>query len=558
MAVNPVLDYLRRIRTSAQVRRTPDAELLARFVKSRDEAAFAALVQRHGPMVLRLCVRMLGDSADAEDAFQATFLVLARRGPTVSRPELLGNWLYGVAYRTALKVRADAARRLTVVKPKATANDAEPSEEASRRELRRMLDRELSGLPDRYRAPLVLHYLEGRTYEEVAQLLGCPRNTIATRMARGCERLRGQLARSGLAWSSGALAVVLSEETSAAVPTALRDATVKAALAFLAGSSALAPATIVAFAEGVMKAMFLTKVKVALGCVLLLGAVATGAGMLTHPSQVPADPAQLQATVAKTDDPFEVRSPFPGEIMEFGTTTGGKNDRPLRVGDKVSKGQLLLSIFSKDKGRFEVRSPGDGSIAEKNANLHDVVDNEKVLFRITQLKAGAAAPIQAAAPKDHADRLKPSDFTVPGLPKERVKKLLSELRPGDPMSGLVKAQYEIARTLADTRWQELLTGKSYSPGLHTDFAENFLQASQKLLQAELDLSHKGEDHLAALEAQVKRIREVEIVEKARSDAGQIHISGYDSVRLSRIRAEIWLEGFKTTGKLPADAPALPQ
>src|SRR5271166_3611996 len=135
MAVHPVLHFLRRIRASDQARKTPDAELLARFVASCDEAAFAALVKRHGPMVLRLCVRVLGNSPDAEDAFQAAFLVLARRASSVSRPELLGNWLYGVAHRTALKVRANTARRQSFRRDGGPVDGSDPADEASQREL---------------------------------------------------------------------------------------------------------------------------------------------------------------------------------------------------------------------------------------------------------------------------------------------------------------------------------------------------------------------------------------------------------------------------------------
>jgi RNA polymerase sigma factor (sigma-70 family) len=301
MAVNPVLDFLRWFRASDQVRKSPDAEVLARFVSSRDEAAFTALVQRHGPMVLRVCVRILGNSPDAEDAFQAAFLVLARRASSVSRPELLGNWLYGVAHRTALKVRANTARRQSFRRDGGPVDGSDPANEASRRELRRVLDHELSRLPDRYRVPLVLHYLEGRTQEEVAHLLGCPRNTVATRLARACERLRGRLARNGVALSSGALAAALSEEASAALPATLLDATVKAAMLFVAGGSAL-PSTVTLIAEGVIQAMFITKVKVALACVLLLGAVATGAGVLARQGQTPGGPQQAQIAAPK-DNP---------------------------------------------------------------------------------------------------------------------------------------------------------------------------------------------------------------------------------------------------------------
>jgi RNA polymerase sigma factor (sigma-70 family) len=303
MAANAVLDFLRRIRTADQVRKTPDAELLARFVSSHDEASFAALVQRHGPMVWRLCIRLLGKSADAEDAFQAVFLVLARRAPSLSRPELLGNWLYGVAYRTALRVRAGAARRQTLGKDGLAVDRADPAEEASRKELRRMVDHEVSRLPDSYRLPVVLHYLEGHTQAEVAELLGCPCKTIHTRLTRACERLRRRLARSGLTLSGAALAATLSEEASAAVPATLIDGTIKAAMGFVAGGPALAPPAVIALAEGVMQAMLVTKFKIGVACALALVTIAAGAGVWARQSSPAGAPQRPPVAAPKAATP---------------------------------------------------------------------------------------------------------------------------------------------------------------------------------------------------------------------------------------------------------------
>jgi RNA polymerase sigma factor (sigma-70 family) len=314
MVIHPLLDFLRRLRSSDQTRSTPDAELLTRFSGSRDEAAFTTLVQRHGPMVYRLCVRVLDDSPDVEDAFQATFIVLARRASTVPRPELLGSWLYEVAYRTALKLRAKAARRRACVREERTVDHANPAEEAVRREVRQRLDAELSRLPDRYRIPLVLHYLEGLTQEEVGKLLGCPRSTITTRLARACERLRGRLTRRGLTLSSAGLLAALAEEASAALPATLLDTTVKAARLFLAGGSALGTETAVALTEGVLQAMFLTKVKIALVCVLVLGAVATGAGILASGMQRPVEAAQDQSE-RPGDDYRRAEAPQPDKNL---------------------------------------------------------------------------------------------------------------------------------------------------------------------------------------------------------------------------------------------------
>jgi RNA polymerase sigma factor (sigma-70 family) len=359
MAVNPVLHFLRQIRTSDQARKAPDAELLARFVASRDEAAFAALVQRHGPMVWRVCTRILGNAPDAEDAFQAAFLVLARRAPAVSRPALLGNWLYGVAYRTALKVRVSAARRQACARQECAVDGVNPVDEAARRELRRVLDQELSRLPDRYRVPVVLHYLEGHTQAEVAQLLGCPCNTITTRLVRACERLRARLTRRGLATTTGGLALALSEEASAAVPPTLLDVTVKAAMLFVAGGSAFAPASAVAVAEGVIRAMFITKVKVAVACIVLLAAVATGAGLLTRQAEGGPSP---EKDGAKT----------PGQKRESDRPAASKGEAASQTvqgkvidesGKAVADSDIWVQIFTRELHVLHAKSDAHGKFA---------------------------------------------------------------------------------------------------------------------------------------------------------------------------------------------------
>jgi RNA polymerase sigma-70 factor (ECF subfamily) len=240
----------------------PDGPLLARFAGQRDEAAFATLVRRHGPLVWGVCRRVLGDGPDAEDCFQATFLVLVRRAGSVARPDLLGNWLYGVAYRTALQARADAARRRDREARMISTPATDPADEVDQRDLRQFLDAELSRLPERYRVPLVLCYLEGQTQEEVARLLGCPRKTVTTRLARACERLRGRLARRGLALSAGAVAAgLLHEAASAAVAARVADAAVRVGVAYAAAG--VVPGRAVALTEGVLQAMWVNKMRMA-------------------------------------------------------------------------------------------------------------------------------------------------------------------------------------------------------------------------------------------------------------------------------------------------------
>jgi RNA polymerase sigma factor (sigma-70 family) len=176
-----------------------DTQLLKRFARQKDEAAFAALVRRHGPMVLAVCRRVLHDAHDAEDAFQATFLVLVRKARFIARPELLANWLYGVAYRVAVKARANANRRSAHERRAGAMTSVGSAPERIGSELRAVLDAELSHLPEKYRAPLVLCYLEGKTNEQAARLLGWPTGSISGRLARARELLRERLVSRGLA-----------------------------------------------------------------------------------------------------------------------------------------------------------------------------------------------------------------------------------------------------------------------------------------------------------------------------------------------------------------------
>lgn len=220
-----------------------DGNLLERFVRRREEAAFAALVRRHGPMVLAVCRRLLRHNHDAEDAFQATFLVLSKKAHRLRRPELLANWLYGVAYRTALHARQRAARRREREREAAVMSASNRNPDMSSPELRGILDEELQRLPEKYRAPLVLCYLEGKTNQEAARVLGWPIGSISYRLARARERLRERLELRLAGLTILASAVLLSDHLQPAiVPPLLAKTTVKASVT-LAGAKAAAAGT---------------------------------------------------------------------------------------------------------------------------------------------------------------------------------------------------------------------------------------------------------------------------------------------------------------------------
>lgn len=208
-----------------------DRQLLERFAATEDAAAFAALIQRHGPMVLGVCRRVLNHEQEAEDAFQATFLVLVRRAGTLQRPELLGNWLYGVAFRTAHKARARLARRRHHERRALPMPPADPPDPLQWQELRGVLDEALRELPAKYRTPLVLCYLEGMTNEEAARRLGWPTGSMSYRLARGRQLLRDRL-RQRRQMLPGMFLVALLKRHAAPedVPADLAESTLRAAL----------------------------------------------------------------------------------------------------------------------------------------------------------------------------------------------------------------------------------------------------------------------------------------------------------------------------------------
>jgi RNA polymerase sigma factor (sigma-70 family) len=204
-----------------------DSELLDCFVRERDSAAFRKLVVRHGPAVLQVCRGVLQDTHEADDAFQATFLVLVRKAPSIQDPEALGGWLRGVAYRTAVRSRVRASRRRVNERTLADLSSGENSHQELAPELKQMIREELDRLPDSYRQPLILCYLEGLTHLEAASRLGWPVGTVKTRLVRGRRLMRERLNRRGAGLGAGLLLWLLNPSRTAAVAEELLESTVR-------------------------------------------------------------------------------------------------------------------------------------------------------------------------------------------------------------------------------------------------------------------------------------------------------------------------------------------
>ena len=281
--IGNLIDHLRRAVLAGGEADLTDGQLLECFVSGRDGAALAALVRRHGPMVWGVCCRLLHNHHDVEDAFQATFLVLVRKAASILPREMVGNWLYGVARQTALKARMTTAKRQAREKQVPAMPEPEVLTEPDPwPDLERLLDQELSRLPDKYRAAIVLCDLEGKSRKDVARQLKIPEGTLSSRLTTARAMLAKRLARHGLAVSAGTLAAVLSEKAgSACVPTSVLSSSIEVATLLAAGQATAAgviSVNIAALTEGVLKTMLLTKFKtvVVLFVVAALGGAAVG------------------------------------------------------------------------------------------------------------------------------------------------------------------------------------------------------------------------------------------------------------------------------------------
>jgi RNA polymerase sigma factor (sigma-70 family) len=386
-----VLTHLHRLLGPPAPDATTDRQLLDRFTAQRDETAFEEVLRRHGAMVLGVCRRLLPGAHDAEDVFQATFLVLVHRAASIRKGTSLGCWLYGVAYRLALKARTGAARRRAHERRVADMRPTDASGEPSWDEVRPLLDEELSQLPERLRAPLVLCYLEGKSNVQAAQELGRPVGSMSKLLARARETLRHRLIRRGVALSAATLGLLLAENLDAAVPAALGRATLAAGLRTAAGAAVagVVSARVANLVQGGIRDMFLAKCKVVLALVLTLAALAAGAGALMTPQPQEAKPVaaekppapQPKAILDQDGDPLPT-----GALLRLGTQRLRHGHNALMVAFAPDGKSLLSTAGDHLARRWDVTT------GREIGNYGQQTDRDKAYSATRWVHAVAVAP----------------------------------------------------------------------------------------------------------------------------------------------------------------------
>jgi RNA polymerase sigma factor (sigma-70 family) len=427
-----VLRQLRTLYNVGATRELTDGQLLERFARGRGEAAelaFAVLLERHGPMVLRVCQGVLADAHDSQDAFQATFLVLVRKARGLWVRDSLGPWLHQVAHRTASAARtASARRRRHERRAAALATTAVHSSPGA--EIEWVLHAEIDGLPERYRAPVVLCDLQGRSHDQAARHLGWPVGTVKSRLTRGRQRLRDRLARHGIGPEAGLLvAVARPGSGDGLVPGALAEATARAAVqSATAGAGTLAAAAAAPLAQGVLRSMILARWLKIASVLLVAGALAAGADVLAHrevpqggprtdgkgttarDNDAPVDAAQAAEralTIAAKGVVEASRSEFVTSRVEGSTTIVSL----VPEGTKVMKGQVVAQLDP--SGLLEKLKQQKVATAGAQAEVENArLTREVLAIAVVEYAQGTGKPEPSEITKLRAERKRAEDRVV--------------------------------------------------------------------------------------------------------------------------------------------------
>lgn len=413
-----VLSHVRRLALGRDGGDLTDAQLLTCFLEDQDDAAFTVLVRRHGPMVLGVCRRVLRDLHDAEDAFQATFLILLRKARSIAEPERLGNWLYGVAFYTARNART-ARRRRQAAHDRLLAFAKQQTEVEEPNDWKPLLDQELSRLPEKYRVPLVLCELEGQSRHEAAEQLGWSEGTLSSRLARGRALLRQRLTRRGFAISAAALAGILHTQTAAAVSPALVTGTLQTASAVTSGSAiGAASTTAITLMHGVVHAMFLTKLKITAMWIAIVGMLGLGVALVPRPA-LAQKPGAVAADEAKGDKKKAEAGPtVSGNIQAIDPA---KQTITLITGDKANKQEKTFTLSKEVKVLIQEGGKGDpakpGKLADLSTGMGATLrlsDDSKSVVAIIPAQLHVMGSVMAVNADQRAITIRVKDKSGPG------------------------------------------------------------------------------------------------------------------------------------------------
>jgi RNA polymerase sigma factor (sigma-70 family) len=449
---SPVLPLIHRAFQEGTVSGLSDSQLLQRFANERDEVAFEAIVARHGQLVLAVCRNLLRDANDVDDAFQATFLVLVRKARSIDVANSLAPWIYAVAHRTAARARANKTRRSRLERQEAMVQALVTPDDPDRHEIRPIVHVEVSRLPERYRAPIVLCYLQGMTHEAAAKQLGCPVGTVRSRLARGRGILGARLARRRLTLSGAIFGAALSlQSASAVVPSRLRRATVKAATRVAAGWAAAGgglSAPVAALMEGVLRAMSMTRfVKISALALVSTGIVVASFGV--HHSHAVAGDGEGTAGAKAGKLGATTSAPVRGQGQETSVVTyyigdlivparragvGVETAGPRRV-DMTPVIELLTSSVA--PGTWKVNDPQGNALVHAKAGTpavgsitpfflsislvvrHTREVHDQVANRLRQLRRLQA--IQAGQPEEVDATTQPGQTAFPDTPEHPTR-----------------------------------------------------------------------------------------------------------------------------------------
>jgi RNA polymerase sigma factor (sigma-70 family) len=508
-----------------------DGQLLEGYVCRKDTAALEALVLRHGPMVWGVCCRLL-KRHDAEDAFQATFLILIRKAASIVPRGMVGNWLYGVAHQTALNLRTQilrrGAREVQVTElPHSPTNEGRLWEE-----LKPLLDQELSRLPSKYRSAVLLCDLEGKTRKEAARQLGVAEGTVASRLARGRSMLANRLARHGLVVSVGTLEAVLGQKASGAVPNTVMASAIETFSLVISGNAAtmgLIQPKVASLTEGVLRAMFATKLKVGLAALVMLGMGAFTYGMLGTGKM----DAKTDEPAAKTDDKSKEPEGDAAQALKVTIKLGtahiqfrDKFNLDLRV-ENVSKEIVSFESAtcswiadwtpSTKRVSWETWECFSNRLVTVKLKPGETYEKSLAMFLVPgdQVSFKMGFTPRNLTPKNSKQTYWSNELTLqidkakqdpgktdPPALKVDVPSPMPEKANSSVPANLLKARLDAAKEAYRVALEYFRAGNGNTP-------EDIYTWSVRWLHAQLDLSDKRDERIAALEEHTKRMKDLQ-------------------------------------------------